>query len=125
MKGISRNRASDKPASDSAVPPLRPFRNAEKVHMFTVSATRIGRTTMRMQQGRKNMLRAKVLLAAVLAVAAGSAQAETVTLKTNLAGAAEVPPVNSSAKGAATVMVDTAAKKATWKIDYSGLSGPP
>jgi hypothetical protein len=50
--------------------------------------------------------------------------AETVTLKANLAAAAEVPPNDSAATGTVTVILDTATKKLTWEGTYSGLSGP-
>jgi hypothetical protein len=53
-----------------------------------------------------------------------SAQAATVSYKANLAGAAEVPPVQSAGKGTAAVNVDTATKGVSWRVDYSGLSGP-
>ena len=53
-----------------------------------------------------------------------SAQAAVVTYKANLAGAAEVPPVQSAGKGAASVNVDTATKGVSWQVEYSGLSGP-
>jgi hypothetical protein len=53
-----------------------------------------------------------------------SAQAATVVYKANLAGAAEVPPVQSPGTGTAAVNVDTATKAVSWRVDYSGLSGP-
>jgi len=54
-----------------------------------------------------------------------SAQAAVVTYKANLAGAAEVPPVQSPGTGNASVNVDTATKGVTWQVEYAGLSGPP
>jgi CHRD domain len=65
---------------------------------------------------------AGLALATCLAAAA-PALAETVTLKANLAAAAEVPPNDSAATGAVTVTFDTASKKATWQGTYAGLSG--
>ena len=62
-------------------------------------------------------------LAAFLA-AASPVLAETVTMKANLASAAEVPPNDSAATGTVTVTFDTASKKLTWQGSYSGLSGP-
>ena len=57
-------------------------------------------------------------LAALLAT--GSiADAETVQLKADLKGA------TATATGNATVSYDTANKQVTWRITYSGLSGPP
>ena len=55
--------------------------------------------------------------------AASPLLAETVTLKANLAAAAEVPPNDSAATGAVTITFDTATKKATWQGTYAGLSG--
>jgi CHRD domain len=52
------------------------------------------------------------------------AQAAGVTYKTNLAGTAEVPPVNSQAKGAGQVTADAATNQASWRVEYTGLSGP-
>src|SRR5437763_4317914 len=52
------------------------------------------------------------------------AQAAAVTYKANLAGNTEVPPVTTQAKGAAQVNADTATNQASWRIEYSGLSGP-
>lgn len=63
-------------------------------------------------------------IVAALTVFAITAQAETVTLKTKLDGATEVPAVTTAGKGSAVVTVDTATKKATWKVEYSNLSGP-
>jgi hypothetical protein len=52
------------------------------------------------------------------------AQAAVTTYKGTLGGAAEVPPVTSAGKGSASVNVDTSTKQATWRVEYSGLSGP-
>jgi len=54
----------------------------------------------------------------------GPAFAEKMTMKVNLTSAAEVPPNTSSGKGAADVGYDTATKMLTWKVTYSGLTGP-
>jgi CHRD domain-containing protein len=62
------------------------------------------------------------LLAAVAAWP--MAQAATTTYKANLGGPAEVPPVTSAGKGTAAINVDTATKQISWRVDYSGLSGP-
>ena len=70
---------------------------------------------------RKSML-AFTLLAA--AATWPTAQAAVVTYKANLGGAAEVPPVTTAGKGTAQVNVDMATKQVTWRVDYSGLSGP-
>ena len=65
-------------------------------------------------------------LAAFLAVAfaAGTASAETKVFKATLTAAAEVPPTDSKGTGTATVRLNTATKKITWYVRYSGLSGP-
>jgi hypothetical protein len=57
-------------------------------------------------------------LAALLA-ASSIAAAESVQLKADLKGS------NTAATGNAAVTYDTASKQATWRITYSGLSGPP
>jgi hypothetical protein len=53
---------------------------------------------------------------------AGPAFAEK--MKATLDGKAEVPAVTSAATGTADLDYDAASKKLTWKITYSGLSGP-
>jgi hypothetical protein len=62
------------------------------------------------------------LLATVAAWPA--AQAAMVNYKASLGGAAEVPPVQTAGSGMAAVNVDTATKQITWRVDYTGLSGP-
>jgi hypothetical protein len=54
---------------------------------------------------------------------AGPAFAEK--MKATLDGKSEVPPNTSAGKGAADIDYDAASKKLTWKLTYSGLSGPP
>ena len=71
------------------------------------------------------MRKTALVLGLLAAVAAWPmANAAVTAYKANLGGAAEVPPVNSAAKGAATVNVDTATKQASWRVEYTGLSGP-
>jgi CHRD domain len=53
---------------------------------------------------------------------AGPAFAEK--MKATLNGASEVPPTTSAGKGTADIDYDAASKKLTWKLTYSGLSGP-
>lgn len=69
-------------------------------------------------------MRKTIVLAAGLLVAGmcASAFAAEETYKATLNGASEVPPVKSSATGSATVTVDTASKKVTWSVTYSGLT---
>jgi hypothetical protein len=62
------------------------------------------------------------LLAA--AAAFSWASAATVNYKANLAGNAEVPPVQSPGKGSAQVGVDTATKQVTYRVEFTGLTGP-
>jgi hypothetical protein len=69
----------------------------------------------------KTMLAAFAFGAAV--VLAGPASAEK--LKATLDGKSEVPPNASAAKGTADIDYDPATKKLSWKLTYSGLSGPP
>lgn len=53
---------------------------------------------------------------------AGAASADK--MKATLDGKQEVPPNASAATGSADIDYDTASKKLTWKLTYSGLSGP-
>ena len=70
------------------------------------------------------MLKTKTLLATLaLGIAfAGPAFAEK--LKATLDGKSETPPNASTATGTADIDYDAASKKLTWKLTYSGLSGP-
>ena len=71
------------------------------------------------------MRKAAMVTGLVAAAAAFTwANAATVAYKSNLAGTAEVPPVQTTGKGAATVNVDTATKQASWRVEYTGLGGP-
>ncbi|MFC3324112.1 CHRD domain-containing protein [Mesorhizobium cantuariense] len=55
---------------------------------------------------------------------ASPALAETVKLKATLDGAQQNPPVTTKGKGTAALTFDTATKKLSWNVKYSGLSGP-
>lgn len=66
---------------------------------------------------------AVILTISALALAS-PASAETLNMKLNLNGASEVPPNDSAGKGTADVKYDTATKMLTWKVNYSGLTGP-
>jgi hypothetical protein len=68
----------------------------------------------------KTML-ATLTLGAVIAFA-GPAFAEK--MKATLDGKSEVPANTSAGKGTADIDYDAATKKLTWKLTYSGLSGP-
>ena len=52
----------------------------------------------------------------------GPACAEKMTVK--LSGTSEVPPTTSTGTGTADVDFDPATKKLSWKLTYSGLTGP-
>ena len=68
----------------------------------------------------------KTLLATVSLVAAvafaGQASAEK--LKATLNGASEVPANSTKGTGTLDANYDAASKKLTWKLTYSGLTGP-
>src|SRR6202035_264561 len=54
---------------------------------------------------------------------AGPAFAEK--MKATLDGKSQVPPNASAGSGTADIDYDPATKKLSWKLTYSGLSGPP
>jgi CHRD domain len=54
---------------------------------------------------------------------AGASQAAPQIFKVLLAGAQEVPPVESAGKGVANLTYDPATRVITWTISYQGLSG--
>jgi hypothetical protein len=58
------------------------------------------------------------------ALLAWPALADTVSYKIQLQGSQAVPPVAGSGSGSAELSFDTATKKLTWKVTFSGLSGP-
>jgi hypothetical protein len=60
----------------------------------------------------------------VTATAWATADAAMTTYKATLNGAAESPPVQTTGAGTAAINVDTATKQLTWKVEYTGLSGP-
>jgi hypothetical protein len=70
------------------------------------------------------MLKTKTLLAtlAVGILFAGPAFAEK--FKATLDGKSETPPNTSAGTGTADIDWDAATKKLSWKLTYSGLSGP-
>jgi Cu/Zn superoxide dismutase len=63
-------------------------------------------------------------IATVALLAASAAFGEEVKMQADLSGAQEVPPNQSQGKGAAAITLDTATKKLSWTVNYSGLSGP-
>src|ERR1700761_3291762 len=62
------------------------------------------------------------LALATTVVFAGPAFAEK--FKATLDGKSENPPTTSSGTGTADIDYDAASKKLSWKLTYSGLSGP-
>ncbi len=73
-----------------------------------------------------NLLRSSVAGLAVVALlaAAPMAFAETQSYKADLKPASEVPSTDSKGTGTLTSTYDTATKKLTWSVTYSGLTGP-
>jgi len=69
-------------------------------------------------------LRLLVLGALALCLVSGAAQAETKVFKATLSGGSEVPPTTSAGTATATATLDTATKKLSWDVAYSGLTGP-
>ena len=63
-------------------------------------------------------------LVAAAAVAWPVAHAAVTTYKATLGAGAEVPPVASKGIGTAAVNVDAATKQLSWRVTYSGLTGP-
>ena len=72
------------------------------------------------------MLKTRTMLAtlALGATVAFAGPAFADKLKATLNGASEVPANASTGKGQADIDYDAATKKLTWKLTYSGLSGP-
>lgn len=65
-----------------------------------------------------------LLIAAAALATAAPGFASTVHFTAKLDGASETPPNDSKGTGDAAVSLDTATKKITWTVNYSGLSGP-
>src|SRR3954469_22922730 len=72
------------------------------------------------------MSRSSITLAtfAISAAFAFAGPAFADKMKATLDGKSEVPPNSSAASGTADVDYDSASKKLSWKLTYSGLSGP-
>ncbi|MES2029684.1 MAG: CHRD domain-containing protein [Pseudomonadota bacterium] len=69
----------------------------------------------------RSIMLASLALGASIALA-GPASADK--MKATLDGASEVPATTSAGKGTADIDFDPATKKLTWKLTYSGLTGP-
>jgi CHRD domain len=52
------------------------------------------------------------------------AHAAVTTYKAALSAASEVPPNKSAGTGSGAVNVDTATKELSWRVEYSGTTGP-
>lgn len=72
----------------------------------------------------RRMIGAAALAIAACVSSALPAKAEKTTMKLNLNSASEVPPNDSAGKGTADVTYDSDSKVLTWKLTYSGLTGP-
>ncbi|HEV7881491.1 CHRD domain-containing protein [Bradyrhizobium sp.] len=72
------------------------------------------------------MSKTKVTLAtlAIGAAIAFAGPAFADKMKATLDGKSQVPPNTSAATGTADIDYDPASKKLSWKLTYSGLSGP-
>ena len=71
------------------------------------------------------MTRSTLLLAAALCgLASIAARAETVKFHGTMSPTSEVPPKATDGKGTVDGTLDTATKVLTYKMDYTGLSGP-
>lgn len=64
------------------------------------------------------------LLAALAFTAPSIAHAAEMKFKATMNGATEVPAKTTDGKGDATATLDTATKKLTYTITYTGLTGP-
>ena len=72
----------------------------------------------------KARLATAIALAALGAVAALPASADTVRLTAELSGKNESPAVKSDGTGLVNASLDTASRALTWEVTYWGLSGP-
>jgi len=69
----------------------------------------------------------KVAVAVVslfVALMGAAAHAEMMKFKADLLASSETPPTASKGAGTLTATFDTATKTLTWKVDYTGLTGP-
>jgi hypothetical protein len=75
---------------------------------------------------RENTMSNKTMLAtlALGAAIAFAGPAFADKMKASLDGKSEVPPNSSAGTGTADIDYDAASKKLSWKLTYSGLSGP-
>ena len=64
------------------------------------------------------------LAASAVLFAAGAASAATLHFATTLRGPGEVPPNTTTGTGEVSATLDTATKSFSYKVTYSGLTGP-
>jgi hypothetical protein len=69
-------------------------------------------------------IKATIAAAAILAFAAGAAQADVLKFTAALKGATAVPATSATGRGEITAMVDSDSGDMTYTVDYAGLSGP-
>ncbi|MGI8840826.1 MAG: CHRD domain-containing protein [Caulobacteraceae bacterium] len=71
-------------------------------------------------------MRASLLAALAIGalISAGGAFAETIHFTAKLDGASETPPRVTKGTGTADIKLDTVSKALSWKVEYSGLTGP-
>ena len=69
-------------------------------------------------------LRSAMIGAVALFMISGTGQAATRVFNATLNGTSEVPPTTSTGTGTATASLNTATRRLTWDVTYSGLSGP-
>jgi CHRD domain len=70
------------------------------------------------------MKRSAIFAAAVLSVAFSAGAWGATMYTADLKGSQEVPANDSKGMGSAELSYDAATKKLSWKVTYSGLSGP-
>lgn len=69
-------------------------------------------------------LAAGLTLALAGCSAFSTGNSNTVVLGGNLSGASEVPPVNTAGSGTVEARFDKSTQVLTWKVSFTGLSGP-
>ncbi|HEY3910688.1 MAG TPA: CHRD domain-containing protein [Stellaceae bacterium] len=69
-------------------------------------------------------LRLIILAMGALVMVAASGQAATRVFKATLNGSSEAPPTASTGTGTATATLNTATRRLSWDVTYSGLTGP-
>lgn len=72
----------------------------------------------------RTVIRSIVLATALTGAFCAPAFAETMAYKTDLKGASEVPANDTKGTGTVDAAYNSASKKLTWTITYSGLTGP-